>query len=412
MTEPYQLHDPFAALPRELEAPDWQKQLLADGKPTQHDVGGLIGAIRGITPQLGLPRFDLDKLDGDPPLDRAWILPGFIPENEVTLFTGPGGAGKSLFAQQLATCIAARRPFLGMETVEYPDDDTNAIAYITAEDDERELHRRQRAIMAAIGANRADLGDRLYLSSLRGRIGNELATFNHEGEIEKTRTFELLGETIEESGAMVVILDNVAHLFCGNENDRGQATKFVNLLYSLVRRWGITVVLLGHPNKSGDDYSGSTAWRNAVRSQINLERLTGDAAEHDPDARVLSVSKANYSRAGETLNFRWHRGAFVRDEDLPADYAAELAESIRVQGENETFLRCLRARMEQPGREVGPSMGANYAPARFAEMTEAKGLPKAKLARAMERLLHVGKIKTEVVKRKGSDTKTIIVEVS
>lgn len=408
MPEPFHWRDAVEIPPRELGAPTWQQEMLAEEPLTECEVSNIVSAIQ----QRGFTRFNLDKLADDPP-ERDWVLPGYIPAREVTLFTGPGGAGKSLFAQQLATAVATGAPLLGLPTP--GGEETNAL-YVTAEDGEDELWRRQPRCLAAIGKTRDDLSDDgfdwLHLVSLRGRTGNELVTFDRDGELQTTEAFDKLCDTLVDTGASLLILDNVGHLFAGNENDRGQVTRFVNALYKLVRTYGVTILLVAHPNKSGDDYSGSTAWRNAVRSQINLSRVDGEAGDIDPDARVLTVSKANYSRLGEELHFRWHHGAFVRDEDLPPNYAAELSESIRIAGENETFLRCLRARMEQPGREVGPSMGANYAPARFAEMTEAKGLPKAKLARAMERLLHTGKIKTEVVKRKGSDTKTIIVEAS
>ncbi|MCV0384261.1 MAG: AAA family ATPase [Erythrobacter sp.] len=361
-----------------------------------------------------LPRFDVNLLDGSPPVDRNWIVPGFIPEREVTLFTGPGGAGKSLFAQQLATCLAARRQFLGLPTNRYPDNDANVILYITAEDDDHELHRRQRNIMAAIGASRADLGDRLFLSSLRGRIGNELATFDRDGELERTETYQLLSDTIMEAGAAFVILDNVAHLFAGNENDRGQVTRFVNLLYSLVKVWGITILLLGHPNKSGDAYSGSTAWLNAVRSQIDISRNADEQGNVlDPDARTLKLGKANYARQGQTLGFRWHDFAFVLEDDLPADTRAELAETQKIVAENEAFLACLRERAQQgDGRAVGPSPGPNYAPAQFSGQALAKGFGKAPLKRAMDRLFHIGRIEAVEVTRPGkSGTKTIIREV-
>lgn len=362
----------------------------------------------------GLRCFDLERLDGGPPLDREWIVPGFIPRGEVTLFTGPGGAGKSLFAQQLATCIAARVPFVGLPTIQLPENDANAVLYVTCEDDELELHRRQRNIMAAIGKAREDLGERLALASLRGRVGNELATFDRDGEMETSETFRLLGDTIRDRGVSVLILDNVAHLFPGNENDRGQVTRFVNLLYSLVKTWGVTILLVSHPNKSGDAYSGSTAWLNAVRSQIDIARVEdGEGNVLDPDSRVLSLGKANYARLGQTHSFRWHDFAFITEGELPVDQRAELAQAQKAAAENEAFLACLRERTQQgEGRAVGPSPGPNYAPAQFAGMTRAKGYGKPALKRAMDRLFYIGRIEAAEVARPGkSGSKTIIREI-
>ena len=363
----------------------------------------------GVPKRDALPIFDLKRLKGAPPPPREFVLAGLIPEGEVTLFGGPGGAGKSLAAQQLATCVAAEIPFLGVDTGKL-EDIGNAVLYITAEDDEAEMERRQRKILEATGAK--DLEGKLFLSSIRGREGNELATFDRDGTLEKGETFQLLANAILDTGAQFVILDNIAHLFAGNENDRGQVTRFVNLLYSLVRIYGVTVLLVGHPNKRGETYSGSTAWLNAVRSQIYLSRVEDENGNClDPDARVLTLAKSNYSRLGQRIEFRWHDHAFWRDDDLPEDTRKELAEAAKLAGENEIFLNCLRVRNAQGGREVGPSIGPNYAPARFAEMTEARGVTKKALARAMERLFHVGAITTKEVRREGKGaTKTIIVE--
>ena len=384
---------------------NWMQSLQAEiYREVEEDAAEYLGESKQT-----LPRFDLDLLDGAPPPDRKWVLPGFIPCGEITLFTGPGGAGKSLFAQQLATALAGGVPFLGIGA---SGEKTTAL-YVTAEDDEFELHRRQRNIMRTLDLDRADVGERLGLISLRGRIGNELVTFDRDGSLERSNTFSLLRNTVEVTGATFLILDNLAHLFAGNENDRGQVTAFVNALYSLVRNQGVTILLLGHPNKSGDSYSGSTAWLNAVRSQIEINRVQdGEGNVLDPDARVLTLGKANYARAGAQQGFRWHEFAFVLEQDLPTDTRAELVEAQKAAAENEAFLACLRARSAIEGREVGPNRGPNFAPSRFAEMTEAKGFRKAALARAMERLFYTGAIKTEQVKRKGNDYKTIIVEAS
>jgi KaiC/GvpD/RAD55 family RecA-like ATPase len=365
---------------------NWQQTLKQFDREIEKPTGARYGD--GET----LPIFDLERLKGEAPPPRDWVLEGLIPEGEITLFTGPGGAGKSLLAQQLATCVAAEIPFLGKKTGRL-EDCGNAVLYVTAEDDETELDRRQRAINAAVGA--PDLDERLYLSSIRGRQGNELATFDRDGTLEKGDTFKLLSRSIIATGAQFVILDNVAHLFAGNENDRGQVTRFVNLLYSLVRTYGVTILLIGHPNKSGDNYSGSTAWLNAVRSQIHLDRIEDEHGNClDPDARVLTLAKANYSRLGQRLEFRWHNFAFWRDEDLPRDMQAEIAQAARANGENAAFLRCLAAATARK-KAISENPGANYFGSVFPKMPEGKGYGKDAFDRAFHRLLAIGEIELD-----------------
>jgi RecA-family ATPase len=394
-SEPFTWRNERDIPPRDPGTPSWQEQMLAAPELDRGEVAEFLHAIEDKDGPPGLPLFDLSALDGHPPHEREWILPGFIPEREVTLFTGSGGAGKSLFAQQLATCVAAQIPFLKLPTIVFPPDDGNAVLYVTCEDDETELHRRQRNIMAALRLGRRNVHGRLFLSSLRGQIGNELATFNHDGTLEKTETFHRLFRAIMRTGAQLVILDNVGHLFSGNENDRGQVTRFVNLLYSIVRSMGVTILLVAHPNKSGDSYSGSTAWLNAVRSQIDLSRLKDDYGnEDDPDARKLSLGKANYARHGQELRFRWHDFAFWHDDDLPADLRKEYDALALGNGENAAYLRCLAAATERK-KAVSENSGTNYFAAVFAKMPEGKGYGKEAFKRAHERLLAIGAIELD-----------------
>lgn len=356
-----------------------------------------------------LPIFALRRLDGPPPDPMRFAIAQFVPEHEITMFTGEGGVGKSLCAQQMATCMAARLPFLGLST---SIRDNQGVLYVTAEEGEDELERRQRAINRRLGLRRIDIDGLLHLSSLRGNDGNELCSFDADGTIRPTAAFNKLGTTICRAHIGTVILDNVAHLFGGNENIRREVTAFVNLLYRLVRAHSCTIVLIAHPNKSGNSYSGSTGWLNAVRSQIFLERLE-DTRGHEPEPtrRVLVNPKANYAQRNQRHVFRFHDGAFALDADLPMDDRAEIERAHNAAVEDETFLRCLRARTG-PGREVGPSPGPNYAPARFPEMSEAKGMKNQAFKRAMERLIFVGRITTKEVKRDGKGNfKTIIVEV-
>src|SRR3546814_3480150 len=67
-----------------------------------------------------------------------------------------------------------------------------------------------------------------------------------------------------------------------------------------------SVLFLGHPNKAGQDFSGSTAWENQVRSRLFMEVPKDEEGNApDPDARVLVRGKANYARNGERVTFRW-----------------------------------------------------------------------------------------------------------
>ena len=315
--------------------------------------------------------------------ERRWALPGWIPQGQATYLTGPGSAGKSLLSQQLATCIALGLPFLGIET-------TQARAlYLTCEDDADELHRRQKAICDSLGVSVSDLSGRLFLASLAGDANTELCTFSDKGELKRSKRYESLKQAAVSNGITFMALDNTAHLFSGNENARHDVAAFVSLLNRLAMDIGGAVLFLGHPNKAGDSFSGSTAWENQVRSRLFLETPTEeDGSVIDRDCRILSRQKANYARNGETLSFRWHEWAFVNDSDLP------WSESVagREAAEDEVFLRCLdKSKSER--RAVSPHPSAmNYAPRVFAKMASASGIGMKGFEGAMNRLLDAGYI--------------------
>lgn len=358
------------------------------GLPPKGDIMDWAGSaddLRALTAKaltgslLPLPTLDLAVLATVPPAAKAFAVERLAPLGEVTLFTGPGSAGKSLFGQQLASCAAAGVLCLGLDVMAGP------AIYLTCEDDSGQLHWRQSHICRALGLGMADLAGKLHLISLRGALDNELGTFDAEGLIKPTPAFHRLVAMLATTGSKLAILDNVAHLFTGNENDRGDVTRFVNLLNRLAGETGAAIILLGHPNKAGDSYSGSTAWLNAVRSQITVDH------DLETDMRTLTVGKANYSRKGEALRFLWHDWAFVLESDLPADDARDLRETVQASADNLLFLTCLRERIRQQ-RAVSEKLSATYAPKVFATMAESKGIGVKRLEAAMDRLFRINAI--------------------
>lgn len=350
------------------------------------------GEAREAIAAAAIATLDWEALAKVNPSPKAFVIPLLAPAGEVTLFTGPGSAGKSLLAQQLATALAAGVPTLRLDMGQAP------AIYLTCEDDEGQLHWRQAHICTALGVPMESLAGKLEVASLRGALDNALGAEGPDGEFVLSPAYHRLAAMIRRTGAKLVALDNVAHLFTGNENDRGAVTRFVNALNRLAGDSGAAVILLGHPNKAGDSYSGSTAWLNAVRSQFVIE--------HDlqSDMRTLTVGKANYARKGEQMRFAWVDWAFVLEADLPPDTARKLADTAKAHAGNDAFLRCLALCTEQR-RNVSHVPGSNHAPKVFAAMTEAKGFKKADFAAAMERLLSLKRIECDAELWRGPDRK-------
>ena len=330
-----------------------------------------------------MPASDLDGLDV--PV-REWLVDGLVPSGTVTLLGGDGGTGKSLLSLQLACAVALGRCWITLPVK------AGRALFISAEDDLDELHRRIADITKAEGVRPADL-DRLTIRSLAGENALLAVLEGRSGALVPSPLFWELNQRIEAERPAVVILDTLADLFPGNENDRAQARHFIGLLRGVAIRHSCAVMLLAHPSlsglNSGSGTSGSTGWNNSVRSRLYFERIMQDGYEQDPDARVLRTMKANYGRTGSEIGLTWQEGVFVaKPEETGLDRMARGMKAERV------FLKLLRAFAEQ-GRNVSEGGGRNYAPKAFAEHPDSEGCTKTALKTAMEALFARGVIGLE-----------------
>ncbi len=325
-------------------------------------------------------------LVGKPVPPREWLVPDLVPSRTVTLLGGDGGTGKSLLALQLACAVATDGTWLGRSVA------GGRALFISAEDDEGELHRRLADVVMAGGATFDGL-DRLTLRSLAGEDAL-LATLDRSGGVlHITPLLSEIDKRIADEFPALVVLDTLADMFPGNENDRAQARHFIGILRGIANRHGCAVLLLAHPSltgmSTGAGTSGSTAWNNSVRSRLYLDRVADN-----PDARLLSTKKANYGRIGEEISMTWRAGIFVADSLLGSNgKIADEAKAERV------FLRLLDD-FTKEGRTVKSAQAHGYAPKVFAASGRTEGLSKQVLISAMERLF----AKREIVETLGGHT--------
>ncbi|MBT0779450.1 AAA family ATPase [Paracoccus sp. pheM1] len=345
--------------------------------------------------------FTATMLDGKEVPPRNWLVPGAIPSGTVTLLTGDGGTGKSLLALQLATACALGKPWLGKTVA------GGRALFVSAEDDEDELHRRLVDVLDAEDASFADL-DQLALRSLAGEDALLTELDTRTGKQKATDLFRELDAFLTDLAPALVVLDTLADLFPGNENDRAQARQFIGILRGLAIRHDCAVVLLAHPSLSGiqngTGMSGSTGWHNSVRSRLYLERVIQGDDEPNPDARVLRTMKANYGPTGAEIALTWRNGVFVADEpETGLDRMARRSKADRV------FLKLLRQLTEQ-GRHVNANTGPRYAPTVFAREDGAEGVTRDAFVAAMSRLFAQGVIVNGEAMR-GRKTVNVIQEV-
>ena len=219
------------------------------------------------------------------------------------MFTGEGGVGKSFATLQIACALASGVKDCYFDTTSQPISNTELpainIVYAAWEDELEEVSRRIRRIKGQLqwpdfekigrGFSFVDLKK---LGPIWGpEQGAHVSTRGgllHSGQ-------ELL-RICEEKPARLLVLDPGAGAFGGNENDRAAVREFTGYMSG----WGVdnkcATLIIAHPPKSGETYSGSTDWLGSVRSLWNLGLRTTERKDDDAlKYYSLTHEKSNYS---------------------------------------------------------------------------------------------------------------------
>jgi RecA-family ATPase len=321
--------------------------------------------------------------EAPPPVD--WLAATRIPRGDLTTLHGDGGAGKTDIAIRLAANVArSAQVWLAHEIAAGP------VVFVSAEEPERELRRRLWLHAQHDGYSADTLTDlHLWFPDKSG--DGVMAVPNYRtGIMQPTPLMCRIAAAVEQVAPVLVVVDNVAATFAGNQNDRVMVRSYVNLWRRIANGPSKpAVLLLDHPSLSGltnnTGRGGNMDWRNAVRSALYLH-LPTEAAEADRGIRILDTAKSNYGPPGNPVRLVWADGG-LQLEHAPTSLH-RLAKDTEC---DETFLRLLDERAGQ-GLDVSANPSVLYAPKIFADMPNNGGFAKRAFIDAMQRLLQSGKI--------------------
>lgn len=322
----------------------------------------------------------------DPP-PRHWAIEHWFGMGHVTLLSGRGGIGKSYLAQQLGSYLA-----VGRDLIDKTPQARNVL-YWAAEDEPDEIWRRQVHIARELEVSLAFFRGRLIVESFVDRDCTMVEMVY--GETMQTSIVEELRSQINDYAADVVILDNIARLFGGNENSRHEVTQFITALNSAARDRRPAIMLLGHIARAANsEFSGSSAWENAVRArlwfndQLPDQPKDEDAEDATSDLRYLSRRKSNYS-AKDLRTLRFVDGVF-RCDPYESISNGGLVESLRHRKAErivrDSFSRLVGLNFAPTDSHTSPA----YLPKLIIDHKMADGVPRRDLVDAMHKLVADG----------------------
>lgn len=259
------------------------------------------------------------------------VVEFYLPRRVVTLLGGHGGVGKSMLALIIAAHVASGCPWDGLRV------EPCRVAFLSFEDEGDVLQGRLRRIIEAYG-----LPAQTVIANLTILDGSDADTeLALESDDRRGLEFTAMMGAVTDAvaGAGLVFIDNSSDTYGANENDRRQVKQFIKRLALEAKRNNSAVVLLAHVDKhaakgsgKGNNYSGSTAWHNSVRSRLALIE--------DEGFIELLHEKANYGAKREPSSFtRGPTGVLTPMPAAAAAAAKAQAAATLAQGDSEDVLR-------------------------------------------------------------------------
>jgi hypothetical protein len=323
------------------------------------DVGSDSTRLRALTIDLGA----LAAAAVPPP---AFVIPDWLPEGCVTLLAAHGQGGKSQVALYLAICIAAGRPVFG-----HAAKPPRRVLVYSCEDNRNVLEWRVQQYCAALEVDPADLVGWLFVIEAGELEDPELyVEQRHQGALGAlTRAYREVRHYVEHEGIDIIVVDNASDTFAANEISRAAVRAFVRSLQHLLpEKAQGAVLLLAHVNRSasasnmaGQQYSGSTAWHNSVRSRWELTRGKADDDEDHEDAGppapyILKRAKGNYAapdHASLTLHWDREHGVILPDAEV-----GPVVRAIERRNDERDVLAAL-VELEPLGQRISTNVRAN-----------------------------------------------------
>ena len=258
---------------------------------------------------------------------REWLIDQLLPANELTLFTGRGGVGKSRLMLQIVgklVCGWGGTPWQSKERQpDFSNNQDKRRVYIASwEDDKNEHKRRLLQVQGRLGwMDQSVFGKQVKFVDMRndrrGPLWGVPPGKNSYARASLLPVGEVLLKQVAAFDPDVLVLDPLSATFGGNENDRAGVREFTTYLSGWGNRHKCAIVILGHPPKSDATYSGNTDWEGSPRAMWFLEKDDRKDDRDGPARYRFDVTKLSYAAKPERPRcLELDRGVWIEQDTI------------------------------------------------------------------------------------------------
>lgn len=228
--------------------------------------------------------------------EAEWLIPSYMPKNQITILAGDGGAGKTTIWCEIAAAISSgRNSFLSQDVPFTENQKPEKVLFFSSEDS---VEYTLKGRMRRAGANMENIAFVDLADDAFQEIKFDSA---------------LLEQYVEEFRPALVIFDPLQS-FIPPDIQMGQRNAMracLNPLIGLGKRCNTTFLIIVHTNKQSGLWGRK---RIADSADIwDLARSVLIAGEAGGGVRYVSQEKSNYGQLSQTVLFRLDTGKIVLD---------------------------------------------------------------------------------------------------
>lgn len=219
--------------------------------------------------------------------EASWLIPGWLPEGQITLLAGDGGVGKTSIWVNIAAAVSAGKPSI-LDAPETARDPGTVLISTTEDSISKKLLKKLREDGAVLGNVRA--------MNLAADKSGQLRAFKFGSE--------MLDQVIRAYRPTLAVFDPIQGFIPPllNMGSRNAMRNCLAPLITLGEEVGTTFLLICHTNKRKGAFGRDRIADSADLWDISRSVLMCGYTE-DKGVRYLSQEKSNYAELQETVLF-------------------------------------------------------------------------------------------------------------